>query len=216
MTTTPDGPTGPSDKDRVDAEFEAMMQGLDFDTTGLDDPAVGTGSAGQGAGEDPRGGDQAADGVDADQPPPIAIVATPVASAKALAGVIRLAMAAKEDDLALPIGSITTDADSGALAIGPLTEDEAHKLASLVSTGLQRQGVVLFWRQGDRMTGTRYRQGERGEDVPPAFVLGALDQQVEDLLLGAESVAGLDEVFDPSALSRTEAMTWIAKGRKKK
>lgn len=207
MTTTPDGPTGPSDKDRVDAEFEAMMQGLDFDTTGLEDMPP---SQQADPGEEPGGEDRA------DSEQPIAIVATPVASAKALAGVIRLAMAAAEDDLALPVGSITADADSGALAIGPLTEADAHTLAALVSTGLQRQGVVLFWRQGDRMTGTRYKQGQRGEDVPPAFVLGALDQQVEDLLLGAESVAGLEEVYDPAALSRTEAMKWIATGRKKK
>ncbi|MCG7427111.1 hypothetical protein MHY20_05700 [Helcobacillus sp. ACRRO] len=199
-------PQGPDDKDRVDAEFAAMMEGLDFDTSSLDDPLT---AAGGPAADSSQAQDPSA-------PAPIAIVATPVATAKALAGVIRLAMAAKEDPCALPTGSATIDADSGALAVGPLTEADAHRLAGLVSIGLQRQGVVLFWRQGDRMTATRYRSGERMDDVPPAFVLGALDSRVEDLLLGAESVAEAENVYDPAELSRTEAVKWIATGRKRK
>lgn len=202
-------PQGPDDKDRVDAEFAAMMEGLDFDTSSLDDPLTAAGGHSAGSADQ-------AQAQDPSTPAPIAIVATPVATAKALAGVIRLAMAAKEDPCALPTGSATIDADSGALAVGPLTEADAHRLAGLVSIGLQRQGVVLFWRQGDRMTATRYRSGERMDDVPPAFVLGALDSRVEDLLLGAESVAEAENVYDPAELSRTEAVKWIATGRKRK
>ncbi|NMA78031.1 MAG: hypothetical protein GX960_12385, partial [Actinomycetales bacterium] len=70
--------------------------------------------------------------------------------------------------------------------------------------------------RGDRMTATRYKNGERGEDISPAIVLGAVDDLVEELLLGATDAEALGEGLDPSALSRTEALAWIASGKKRK
>ena len=66
------------------------------------------------------------------------------------------------------------------------------------------------------MTATRYKNGERGEDISPAIVLGAVDDLVEELLLGATGVDELGEGLDPAALSRTEALAWIASGKKRK
>lgn len=153
---------------------------------------------------------------DPNDPTPIAIVATPLASAKALAGVIRLAMAAEDDVTAIPAGSRTLDAESGAIVAGHLGEEDAHTLAHLTSLGLQRQGVVLFWRKGDRMTATRYKYGRNEGDVSPALVLGALSGEVEDLLLGVDDLDDDEETFDPGSIGRVEAMKWIASGRKKK
>lgn len=153
---------------------------------------------------------------DPNAPRPLAIVATPLASAKALAGVIRLALAAEDDLPTLPDGTVTLDAVSGAIAAGPLSEAEAHTLAHLTSLGLQRQGVVLFWRQGDRMIAARYRYGRNEGETPPALVLGALSGEVEDLLLGIDRLEDAEDTYDPASLSRTEAMAWIARGRKRK
>jgi hypothetical protein len=100
--------------------------------------------------------------------------------------------------------------------VGALQEDAAHDLAAVVSTALQRHGVVLFWRRGDRMVATRYKEGERGDDVSPALVLGAMSDEVEQLLLGALDLEELPEGYDPSQLSRAEALKWISRGRRKR
>ena len=102
------------------------------------------------------------------------------------------------------------------IAVGALAEALAHDLAAITSTALQRNGVVLFWRRGDRMTATRYRDGERGEDVSPAIVLGAVADVVEELLLGARALADLEEGHDPAALTRAQALEWIASGKRKR
>src|SRR5699024_10707939 len=96
--------------------------------------------------------------------PSVAVIATSVASAKALAGVVRLGREARTDGIDIPVGTRTHDSSTGAIAIGPLAEAAAHDLAAIASTALQRNGIVLFWRRGDRMTATRYKNGERGED----------------------------------------------------
>lgn len=75
---------------------------------------------------------------------------------------------------------------------------------------------MLFWRRGDRMTATRYRNGERGDDVSPALVLGAVSDTVEELLLGAVTLADLGEGIDPATISRTQALQWIPSGRKRR
>ncbi|ANP28143.1 MULTISPECIES: hypothetical protein [Dermabacter] len=152
---------------------------------------------------------------DPTSPTPIAIVATPLASAKALAGVVRLALAAEDDRTPFPEGAVTANAESGAILTGNVSEEEAHTLARLASLGLQRQGVVMFWRRGDRMIACRYRYGRNEGETSPALVLGALAGEVEDLLLGLNTLEDIDETYDPSSISRLEAMKWIAGGRHK-
>ena len=137
-------------------------------------------------------------------------------SAKALAGVIRLGREARTDGIDIPTGTRTLDTSTGAIAAGSLAETAAHDLAAIASAALQRNGIVLFWRRGDRMTATRYKNGERGEDISPAIVLGAVDDVVEELLLGATELDELGEGLDPAALTRAEALEWIASGKKRK
>ena len=192
----PEGAGRPSDD--IDAEFARMMEGIS-----LEEDATLTVE------------DVLTDGGE-DQEPSIAVIATYVATAKALAGVVRLGREARTDGIDIPVGTRTHDTSTGAIAVGPLAETAAHDLAAIASTALQRNGIVLFWRRGDRMTATRYKNGERGEDISPAIVLGAVDDLVEELLLGATGVDELGEGLDPAALSRTEALAWIASGKKRK
>lgn len=192
----PEGAGRPSDD--IDAEFARMMEGISLEG---DAPLTVE--------------DVLTDGGE-DQEPSIAVIATSVATAKALAGVVRLGREARTDGIDIPVGTRTHDTSTGAIAVGPLAETAAHDLAAIASTALQRNGIVLFWRRGDRMTATRYKNGERGEDISPAIVLGAVDDLVEELLLGATGVDELGEGLDPAALSRTEALAWIASGKKRK
>lgn len=192
----PEGAGRPSDD--IDAEFARMMEGISLEE---DAPLTVE--------------DVLTDGGE-DREPSIAVIATSVATAKALAGVVRLGREARTDGIDIPVGTRTHDTSTGAIAVGPLAETAAHDLAAIASTALQRNGIVLFWRRGDRMTATRYKNGERGEDISPAIVLGAVDDLVEELLLGATGVDELGEGLDPAALSRTEALAWIASGKKRK
>lgn len=184
--------------DDIDAEFARLMEGISLDDAPLTVEDVLTDTPGE------------------DEVPSVAVIATSVASAKALAGVVRLGREARTDGIDIPVGTRTHDSSTGAIAIGPLAEAAAHDLAAIASTALQRNGIVLFWRRGDRMTATRYKNGERGEDISPAIVLGAVDDLVEELLLGATSLEELGEGLDPSTLSRSEALAWIASGKKRK
>ncbi|WP_299298238.1 hypothetical protein [uncultured Brachybacterium sp.] len=192
----PEGSGRPADD--IDAEFARLMEGISLDDAPLTVEDVLTDTPGE------------------DEVPSVAVIATSVASAKALAGVVRLGREARTDGIDIPVGTRTHDSSTGAIAIGPLAEAAAHDLAAIASTALQRNGIVLFWRRGDRMTATRYKNGERGEDISPAIVLGAVDDLVEELLLGATSLEELGEGLDPSTLSRSEALAWIASGKKRK
>lgn len=196
------GGTGDEDArrpaDDIDAEFARLMEGISLDDAPLTVEDVLTEPAAE------------------ESEPTVAVIATSVVSAKALAGVVRLGREARTDGLDIPTGTRTLDTSTGAIAAGPLAEAAAHDLAAIASTALQRNGIVLFWRKGDRMTATRYKNGERGEDISPAIVLGAVDDLVEELLLGATDLDELGEGLDPSALSRTEALEWIASGKKRR
>ncbi|MDN5688107.1 MAG: hypothetical protein L0G94_15725 [Brachybacterium sp.] len=182
----------------IDAEFARLTEGLSFDDAPLTVEDV------------------LSEGTEDDQEPTMAVVATSVASATALAGAIRLGREARTDGIDIPTGSRTLDTRTGAIAVGALAESAAHDLAAIASAALQRNGIVLFWRRGDRMTATRYRNGQRGEDISPAIVLGAVDDLVEELLLGATELAELEDGIDPATITRAEALSWIAgKGKQK-
>lgn len=220
--STPERPRD-HDGDDIDAEFARLTEGL-----GLDAPDAASG------GGDPANGDTeqpltvedvlaSAEDTDGGEPS-IVVIATAVASPRALAGAIRLgadADAPETDEVGTAPAQIPSSVrvhpgEFGALVIGSAREEDAHRLATIVSAVLQRKGIVLFWRRGERMTATRYRDGQRGEDVSPALVLGAVDPAVEQIVLGALDPAQLGEGHDPSALSREEAEAWIREGNRKR
>lgn len=214
MTTAEPPRPGPGDDD-IDAEFARLMEGVDLDAElarenerPASPPGAEQGSApDQLTVEDIMGAAQG-------EEPAIAVVATSVISARALAGAIRLGQEARTDGLLIPSSARVHETSMGAIALGELQEGEAHELAAITSTALQRNGVVLFWRRGDRMTATRYREGERGDDVSPAIVMGAMDDAVEQLMLGAVTADELGEGLSPAAISRDQALEWIADGRR--
>jgi hypothetical protein len=212
--TIPQDPGNGREDDDIDAEFARLTDGLDFDLPAGQSPSPDVPTA------DDTGGDDDAltveDILAEDEDPSVAVVATSVVSAKALAGAIRLGREARTDGIDIPVGTRVYDTERGAIAVGPLDEDAAHDLGAVVSTALQRHGIVLFWRKGEKMTATRYKEGERGQDVSPALVMGAMDEVVERLLLGATELGDMGEGLDPTALSRTQALTWIASGRRKR
>lgn len=197
-TADPRDPDQSGPADDIDAEFARLTEGLSLEDVPLTVEDV------------------LSEGAEEDAEPTIAVIATSVATSQALAGAIRLGREARTDGIDIPTGSRTFDSRTGAIAVGPLAETAAHDLAAIASTALQRNGIVLFWRRGDRMTATRYKGGERGEDISPAIVLGAVDDVVEELLLGATALEELGEGIDPSTISRAEALAWIAgKGKRK-
>lgn len=198
-------PPRPSGDDDIDAEFARLTQGLDLGGENSEPPEE----------SEPFTVEDIISGGE-DEEPAIAVVATSVVSAKALAGAIRLGREARTDGAEIPAGTRVHDTSMGAIAVGALQEEIAHELAAITSTALQRNGVVLFWRKGERMTATRYKEGERGEDVSPAIVMGAMDDLVEQLMLGAADVATLGEGYDPAVLTRDEALAWISQGRKER
>lgn len=229
MTVTPPPPgdsDGVPDGD-IDAEFARLMAGIDLTTP--DDAEKGELTV-----EDvlsaPRldpSADPAAAQAAGDSPP-VALIATSVASAKALAGALRLGGVGGESNDAPssgPGGSTEArqeptsselrvhDTEAGAIIVAELDETSAHAAAASVSAALAKLGIVLFWRRGDRMTATRYRAGKRGDDVSPALLLGGVDAMVEQVLLGAAAPDELGEGIDPSTVSRMQALRWIALGR---
>lgn len=208
----------PRDDEGIDAEFARLMQGVELNEPALDEPGLADRAPGRNADSTADGtpltvedvlSAPAADGADS-EPVPLALVATSVASSKALAGALRLSA---EDSL--PGGVRVLDTSHGAIIVGVLDEETAHTLGETVSRVLQRLGVILFFRRGDRMTATRYRQGERGDDVSPVVVLGGVAPEVEQLLLGALDTAELGEGIDPATVTRMQALRWIASGRRR-
>src|SRR5699024_9021743 len=157
--------------DDIDAEFARLMEGISLDDAPLTVEDV------------------LSEPTEDDSAPTVAVIATSVVTAKALAGVIRLGREARTDGFDIPAGTRSLDTGTAAIRAGPLAASAAHDPAAIASAALQRNGIVLFWRRGDRMTATRYKNGERGEDISPAIVLGAVDDVVEELLLGATDLA---------------------------
>ena len=108
--------------DDIDAEFARLTQGLDL---GEDQPLT------------------AEDVLGEDGEQPIAVIATSVASAQALAGAVRLGREARTDGIDIPAGTAAFDTGTGAVAVGALTETAAHDLAAITSTALQRNGIEI-------------------------------------------------------------------------
>lgn len=219
MTVPPPDPRS-GDSDDIDAEFARMMQEMGAsDAEAPADLTVEDILAAPSLPEtafDPQATlDPEADlAADEQAPEPIAVIATSVASAKALGAALRLSLDGRpEEDL--PPSVRVHDTDAGAILVGALDEEPAHRVAAFVSEALQKLGIVVFWRRGDRMTATRYRAGERGDTVSPAVVLGGVDHRVEQLMLGAADLEDLGEGVDPRAITRMQAVRWVVgKGRR--
>ncbi|WP_067781237.1 hypothetical protein [Actinomyces vulturis] len=163
----------------------------------------------------------------------IAVVVTPVASAKALAGMCALAglkcWVVPSSSGALAVKEFTsahTTWDISELTGGMDSEPtQAAELASELSA-LSRDGVILLTadlatdvgiEQGlsGHITARHYANRQPGEDVSPGMILNSIDGLAEDLLLGLTSVSDIDGVIDTTDMPRSTAMRFFGHGLRK-
>lgn len=139
------------------------------------------------------------DGVDETRK--VAVVLTRLASAEALAATCAL-------------HKIIVDAVSssvGAYAVcREVTGESPALLAAAVSNMVKSVPIMLFEATGSHIAASRWQGGELIEEVPAALVLGSVPNEVEDLLLGAVTVAELPGVVTSQGLSRWKALRTLA------
>ncbi|OKL53200.1 hypothetical protein BSZ39_10720 [Bowdeniella nasicola] len=158
----------------------------------------------------------------------LAVILTPIASAKALAGLCAMS------NLDLKVIDTSTGAVAAmefvpedswsveSLTTGVSVPEAAHQAASMLSK-TSRIGAVLvvvevtFDEDGGQgtsghMIARNYEGGEVGEDVSPGLVLANADDIVENLLLGEIALDELPEVHDSSKMSRLQAARLFMKG----
>ena len=130
-----------------------------------------------------------------------AVVLTQVATAEALAA-------------ACAIGKMVVDAvpsPIGAYAV--LREPSAEgatELARSVSGLVKTVPLILFQVSDGRISASRWQGGALVEDLPAALVLDGAPHELEDLLLGAVAVDGLEGVVTSKGISRWKAARSLA------
>lgn len=222
-----DQPGRGHDGEDLDAEFAALMAGLDLDTSQEDSSAWDPGSL-----EVPED-TSALDSQDVTataKAVKVAVVLTPLASADALA-----ALCAMSD-----LDCTVVPARSGAFAVkefvsahaqwdvaellgGAETEPaEAAELASALSR-LSRGGVVLLTADlatdvgielglSGTITARRYENGTAGQEASAGLLLSAVDQVVEDVLLGLTKAEDVKGAVRSSQVRASRAMRWLGRG----
>ncbi len=219
-------PEDSSGKD-VDAEFAALTEGLDLDAP---DPVPEQDEAGLPAVPDDASALDAEDVTAAGRAVKVAVVLTPLASADALAALCSMSdldctvVPARSGAFAVKeFVSAHAEWDVSELLGGAETEPaEAAELAGALSR-LSRAGVVLLTADlatdvgiesglSGTITARRYANGTAGEEASAGLLLSAVDQVVEDVLLGltrAEDVKGAVRSAD---VRPSRAMRWLGRG----
>ena len=197
------------DDDSVDDIFEQMMRAEGMDTLGEDelpDPAPA---------ETKRRA--------------LAVIMTPLASAEVLAGLAAMA------ELDVKVVGTSTGAVAAmefepedewsleAITVGVRVPAAAEDAATLLSKATRIDVVLVVVELAEGGEGTTgqmvartYSGGEAGEDVSPGLILASADPVVEDLLLGATTLADLPDVHETGKLSRLRAARMFLRGMKRK
>lgn len=138
--------------------------------------------------------------------PDLAVLITQIAGAEPLAAAASLA--------GLDLDAVPTEV--GALAVlrdpsgsGP---DDAASALSRVVRGVP---LVQVTRKGEQLTCVRWSDGERGDEIPPALLLGGAPQTVEDILTGYAKPADLDGVVTSGSIGRMKAMRMLTSSARK-
>lgn len=214
------------DEPDIDAEFAAMMEGLNLPAD-LSDAPEDTGPV------SPHDVPHNTYGpADADRPNAvkIAVVLTPLASAEALAA---LCAAGGLDCTVVPSSSgaiavkefVSAHAewDIAELLGGAETEPaEAAELAAALSR-LSRVGVVLMTADlatdvgteaglSGTITARRYQNGQAGEETSAGLLLASADQTLEDILLGALRAEEAPGALKTSEVKPGRMMRWLGRG----
>lgn len=225
--------------DNLDAEFAAMMEGLDLpqdmrlDMEALD---AARGEGPQPSGQSARGGaegDAPTNDADSAQTPravKIAVVLTPLANADALAQLCAMsgldctvvptrtgAVAVKE------LVSAYSEWDVSELLGGAESEPaEAAELAGRLSH-LSRGGTILLTADlatdvgiesglSGTITARGYERGEGGPDMSSGLVLASVDALVEDLLLGVAKANEVEGAVRSSQVRLGPLGRWMGRG----
>lgn len=132
--------------------------------------------------------------------PDLAVLVTQIAGAEPLAAAASIA--------GLDLDAVATEV--GALAILRDTSgskpDEAAAALSQIVRGVP---LVLVTRKGEQLTCVRWSDGERGDEISPALLLGGAPESVEDIITGFAKVADLDGVVHSGSIGRLKAMRML-------
>ena len=146
----------------------------------------------------------------------VAVVLTPLASAEALAALCAMS----------ELDCTVVPARSGAFAVKEFVsahvEWDVSELASTLSR-LSRAGVVLLTADlatdvgiesglSGTITARRYTNGDAGEDAAAGLLLASVDQEVEDVLLGATRADDIRGAVKSSEVKPSKAMRWFTRG----
>lgn len=160
----------------------------------------------------------------------IAVVLTPLASASALAALCAMSdldctiVPARSGAIAVKeFVSAHAEWDVAELLGGVETEPaEAAELAKALSR-LSRGGVVLMTADlatdvgiesglSGTITARRYEDGSAGEEASSGLLLSAVDQVVEDILLGIVKADAVDGALRAGEVTPGRAMRWFGRG----
>ena len=133
-------------------------------------------------------------------PPPVALLVTQVATAEALAAAGALAQV-RLDAVATPIGAIGVCRDTA--------PGEPEAVAGALSRMLPAVPLILLVNRENQVSASRWQSGADAGPLAPALVLDGAPAEVEDLLLGQTTVAGLPHVG--SDMSRWKAARTLTK-----
>lgn len=128
--------------------------------------------------------------------PTLAIVLTQVAGAEPLAAACALAKVTG-DVFATSVGAVLVCRD--------LTGDAPARDAAAVSQVVRGVPAILVERREGQLTAARFQDGARGDDLPAGLVLDGAPAELEDLLLGATSLADMPDVLPTDGISRLKA-----------
>lgn len=149
-------------------------------------------------------------------PPQVALLITPVASARALAGLGKLA-AISGTAFATEHGAVLLLSDASYAA----SQEASARLSQALAGGellLLRRGPSEDPADSD-VQAARFAEGKFVKKLAPGLVLSGLDNLCEKLILGTLEPAGLDSATDAiqtDTLSRFAALRALKSGRKKK
>ena len=215
---------GPRDGDDIDAEFAALVEGLDLSAhegAGPADRAAAPGDAPHNSYSAPEPAGTAPKAIK------IAVVLTPLASANALAALCAMSdldctiVPARSGAIAVKeFVSAHAEWDVAELLGGVETEPaEAAELAKALSR-LSRGGVVLMTADlatdvgiESGLSGTiTARRYENGEEASSGLLLSAVDQVVEDILLGIVRADDVEGALRSGEVTPGRAMRWFGRG----
>ena len=136
----------------------------------------------------------------------VAVVLTPLASAEALAALCAMS----------ELDCTVVPARSGAFAVKEFVsahvEWDVSELLGGAETEPAEAAVGIESGLSGTITARRYTNGDAGEDAAAGLLLASVDQEVEDVLLGATRADDIRGAVKSSEVKPSKAMRWFTRG----